>query len=319
MLIPTLLSSHPVRVDCESFATLTDSMTAITQSSDLSIKSGVCGKILLVTGAASGIGLATAKLFYSSGAKVVIADVGERRLKNAAASIGPECRSRLCDVTSWPQMVDLFQWTVDTLGTPEIIFCNAGIDPEMALLAADATDEGLRGKVALDFLADEADLATGKLLQPSHAIFDINYFGVMYGVKLGVHHLRNSGKKGRIIVTGSSNSYMAIPSSNMYDASKHAVLGLMRSTSQRQDVINAGITLSMLCPSLTATPMTAGIPGELTAGLASSSAADVAVAVAYMASAPAEDVNGSVINVKGTKLREVEGGYKGWMYPIFSG
>ncbi|KAK5953723.1 hypothetical protein OHC33_004992 [Knufia fluminis] len=293
-------------------------MTTINRPSTDDLSKSLSGKIILATGAASGIGLATAKLFYSSGAKVIIADLGDDRLKNAAAEVGPECKHYECNVTSWSEQVAMFQWVKDNIGSPDIVFCNAGIDPELKAIASDAQETKAADKVAYNYLADEYQDGSSILKGPSSAVMDVNYRGVEYGVKLAVHHMRKANG-GRIIVTGSANSYFPIASSNMYDASKAAVLGLMRSTAARQDLPAAGITISMLCPSSTATPMIEIVPEEAKAHVKMSAPADVAWAVAYMATAPAQDVHGCAVQVKGTKLTEIEKSYQSWVTPLFYG
>lgn len=293
-------------------------MTTVSRPSKDDLSKSLEGKILLATGAASGIGLATAKLFYSHGAKVVIADLGEDRLKDAAAKIGPECKHYQCNVTSWSEQLGMFQWVKDNIGSPDIVFCNAGVDLEMKAIAGDAHETKAGEKVAYNYLVDEVDEGSSTLKAPASTIIDVNFWGVLYGIKLATHYMRKASG-GRIIVTGSANSYWAVPAMNMYDASKHAVLGLMRSTAQRQELSAARITVSMLSPSFTATPMTSILTEESTTGIKMSEPEDVAWAVAYMATAPAEAVNGCTINVKGTELREVEKSYHGWAAPIFEG
>ncbi|KAK3054475.1 hypothetical protein LTR09_004744 [Extremus antarcticus] len=109
---------------------------------------------------------------------------------------------------------------------------------------------------------------------------------------------------------------MAIPSSGIYDASKHAGLGLVRSTAQREDVQAAGISIS--CASLTKTPMTAIVAQERLAGIKSSEPADVAQAAAWIAANTQAEVNGTTVVVKGQEMFEVEASYRKWMLPLFA-
>ncbi|KAK5079111.1 hypothetical protein LTS08_003737 [Lithohypha guttulata] len=294
-------------------------MSRINFSPDSQSLQGLQGQVAVITGAASGIGLASAKLLASNGVKVVAVDVQENRLKEAVSAIGHGAESFRCDVSSWAENVALFEFTKKTFGSPTIVFLNAGIDTELKVSAGGEEAQRAIGEVRTNFLADEYEAGDAtKLKEPPLVVLDVNVKGPVYGVKLAIHHLAAAGG-GRIIVTASADAYMAIPYNSIYDTSKHAVLGLIRSVSQRPEVLSKGITTTVLCPSLTSTPMTAEINPAALEGLIASTPEDVGQAVLYTATAPAADIHGRTVLVKGKALYEVEQSYKAWMEPIFCG
>lgn len=294
-------------------------MATITVPSDEQLAAAAKDQVVLITGGASGIGLATAKMFARAGAKVVIVDLGvDDQLAEIAASIGNGTTQYRCDVTSWAEQVKMFDEIVKSHGRIDIAFLNAGVHFEMQTVAGGEKGEEARKRVDCDFLAEEMDEASGALKKPSMRVFDVNFFGVCYGMKLAVHQMKRQTRGGRVIATVSANAYLTQPSSGFYDASKHAVLGLVRSTAQRADVQASGISISALCPSLTWTGMTDIIAREYTTHVRSSEPGDVARAVAHLVIAPHETANGQTVLAKGKELFEIEASYHEWSPPIFS-
>ncbi|OAL38505.1 hypothetical protein AYO20_02154 [Fonsecaea nubica] len=277
------------------------------------------GKVALVTGAASGIGLATARIFAQHGAKVIVVDLDAKKVQAVASSIGHGCDSYTCDVSSWEQQVALFDWVTRAYGPPEIVCLNAGIDPELA------TTESASGKerVANNYLADEYD-SSGSATQavkeirpllkpPPKMVFDVNFYGVLYGVKLAVHHFGDR-KGGRIIITGSAGSYIPVPYQDVYVASKHALMGLMRSTSRREELRQKNISISMVGPWFTRTGLTANLPPDAFQGFEASEPEDVALGIAYLATTEKDvEINGKCLWIRGKRCVEIEGAYEKWL------
>ncbi|KAH8684372.1 hypothetical protein BGZ60DRAFT_367298 [Tricladium varicosporioides] len=272
------------------------------------VRSAVRGKVVIVTGAASGIGYATAQMFASSGAQVIIVDRDEDLGSQAAEKIGYGAIFSKCDVTSWEDQRQLFSNSYLKYGSIDVVVCNAGIDPEI-ILASNPKDEKVheaRNQVRFNYLADEVEPQTnGGLKCPPNTIMDVNVTGVIYGVKLSVHYMRKSGG-GRIVVIGSAAAYIPVPEQSIYCASKHAVLGLVRATSQRGECKENNIAISMVAPWLTVTPLTSMLESNLTRHVPVSSGADVSIAVAINVIRPWEHVNGKSIWVQGQTYTEVE-------------
>lgn len=288
-------------------------MSIIPRPSPEQLSSSLEGKVVVITGSASGIGYATASLLSQHGARLVIVDLDPVKSEEAANSIGNGAVSRACDVSSWTDQLQLFNWVVSKFGALDIVMCNAGIDPEIAngFPPGHPTKEKARRSVLYDFSVDELeDSPDGKgqrLKAPPKTIFDVNLMGSLYGLKLAMHHMKALGKGGRIIFVGSANSYLPLPDTVLYCASKHAVLGMMRSAAIRPDCKEAGITISMLTPWTTVTPLTADILKQIPgSAIMKSQPEDLAWAVGHLCSANAETVNGKSVWVQGQQIKEVE-------------
>lgn len=287
-------------------------MTTIQRPQSEELGRSIDGKVVLVTGAASGIGFATAQLFATYGAKVVLADLNETMVKSAAERIGHNATAKRCDVSSWSDQLRLFDWTLSTFGQLDVVCCNAGIDPE--IIHANAISEEQRkiagSSVFHNFLADERT-EYGVLKEPVDLVYNVNVKGCVYGIKLAIQHMRKRGC--RIILTGSAASYMPVPEQANYSSSKHAALGLMRAVSQREECRHAGIAVSMVAPWLTLTPLTENIDSRHTAHVPASSAEDVAWAIGYLATAADDRVAGKSLWVRGSCFIEVEDSYQRWL------
>lgn len=163
------------------------------------------GKVAVVTGAASGIGRATAELFSREGARVVLADVDEGGLEAATRSlleVGGEACFKRCDVSKEAEVAALMAFAADTYGGLDTVFNNAGVEQPVT---------------------------------PSHevseALFDrvigVNLKGTFFGCKHALPYLRRRG--GGTVVNNSSVSAFANVGGNVaYAASKGAVMSLTR-------------------------------------------------------------------------------------------
>ncbi|KAK9857882.1 hypothetical protein MYU51_020227 [Penicillium brevicompactum] len=280
-------------------------MTSIPRPSQETVHRLMRDQVALVTGAARGIGFSTAFLLAQHGARVVLVDVREEELKAACAKIGPRSTYQVCDVSDWDQQVELFQHVSSAIGPIHLLVCNAAINPEIALLqASDAQQHAqMKAQVRYNYLAEERDGRDGKCRRPPTTVVDVNLHSVIFGLKLGIQHLK---KHGRIVVVGSAGSYVPIPSQPLYSASKHAVLGLVRSTAQTEEVARTGVSISWIAPWLTMTSMVEGLQATRDGSL-QSSPDDVAWAI--LAASAAEAPNGKGYWVQGSAISEVEGAY----------
>lgn len=190
------------------------------------------GKIAIITGGASGIGEATARLFAQHGAKVVIADIQEEKGRSVAESIGStHCTFIKCDVTNEQQVQSLVQSTVEIHGRVDIMFSNAGI------ASTDGYEQDILG-VNLDALDN---------------LFAINVRGSVACVKHAAKAMVEGGVKGKIICTGSVSATIGVTRQIDYAMSKHALLGLVRSAST--GLGKYGIRVNCVSPAAVATPL----------------------------------------------------------------
>lgn len=160
------------------------------------------GKVVVVTGAAGGIGRAAALGFAAEGASVVVADIDLTRVQETAAMIGDQALAvqvNVADMDSCQTMVDL---AVEKFGRLDVIFNNAGIAGQRAKTAEQSLDNWQR-------------------------VIDINLSGVFYGTKAALPHLQKAGG-GVIINTASVDGLMGMSEIAPYVASKHAVMGLTK-------------------------------------------------------------------------------------------
>jgi NAD(P)-dependent dehydrogenase (short-subunit alcohol dehydrogenase family) len=242
------------------------------------------GKVVLVTGAASGIGLAAAKAFASEGAKVVMAD---RNVERAAAgteairSAGGTASSVFSDVSDFAACEAMVAHAVETYGALHIAFNNAGIPSAIGGEFEDFSIENW-----------EALIAT-------------NLSGTFYSMKAEVPALKMHGGTA-IINTASVASLVAAPGMAAYVASKHGVGGLTKAAAL--DLIGHGIRVNAICPGFVDTPMLAGAiatPEDRAAMSALTpigriaSAEEVAQTVLFLASDAASYLVGVLLSVDG--------------------
>ncbi|KAK5801320.1 hypothetical protein VI817_003532 [Penicillium citrinum] len=273
------------------------------------VRSKLEDKIVIVTGAAQGIGFATAALLARHGARVVLVDLNEADLKNACAEIGHDCSYQVCDVSDWEQQTSLFHTVTKSIGPLYLLICNAAINPEISLLRGSDPEQysKMNSQVRYNYLADEKEQTEASpLCAPPTNILDVNINSVIFGLKLGVHHMKQHGE-GRIVVTASAGSYVPIPTQPLYAATKHAVLGLCRSTAHMKEVTNSGVAISWIAPWLTITPMVEDLQATASPDTMKSSPEDVGWGI--VTAALAEDPNGKGYWIQGQTIREVEGAY----------
>ncbi|WP_395346227.1 SDR family NAD(P)-dependent oxidoreductase [Variovorax sp. UC122_21] len=156
----------------------------------------LAGKVAVVTGAARGIGRATAERLLAEGAKVVVSDIDAQTLEKTAAEIGPAANvfAVRADVSKKSEVVDLVEAAVRHFGTLDIMVNNAGIAPVVEFL--DVTEEML------------------------DRVLDVNLKGAFYGTQAAGREMVARGKGGVIINMSSINSGLANPNVAPYAISK---------------------------------------------------------------------------------------------------
>lgn len=188
----------------------------------------------LVTGAASGIGRATAILFAAEGASVAATDVtadGLESLVDAVRSSGGDIRSWAMDVADDASVRRTVEQVAAALGGVDILVNCAGVS-----IPAPFGDEDAWTKT-----------------------FAVNLDGMMRTIRAALPHLEQCGA-GRIVNIASTEGLGATPLLAPYTASKHAVIGLTRAVAV--EVALKGITVNAICPGPIRTGMTAPIPEE---------------------------------------------------------
>jgi len=184
-------------------------------------------RVAVITGAASGIGLATARRFAAEGATVIAVDVSADAGKAAAEEVGGEFVA--CDVSDAEQVQALFDGVVQRHGRVDIAFNNAGISPP----------------------DDDSILVTG--LDAWERVLKVNTTSVFLCCKYVIPHMQRQGK-GSIINTASFVALLGAATSQIaYTASKGGVLALTRELGVQ--FAREGIRINALCPGPVATPL----------------------------------------------------------------
>jgi NAD(P)-dependent dehydrogenase (short-subunit alcohol dehydrogenase family) len=182
------------------------------------------GKVAVVTGAASGIGLALSEMFIAEGMKVVLADIDEIRLADVEARFtadGADVASMVCDTSSEHAVAALAEFTLERFGAAHVLCNNAGI-----------TGMG-------DAWTDPMDLWQRTV--------GINLYGVVHGIRSFLPIMTAQGE-GHIVNTASMAGLLAMPGAGPYNATKHAVVGLSEGLYLELKMLASPIEVSVLCP-----------------------------------------------------------------------
>ncbi|WP_335589834.1 SDR family oxidoreductase [Hyphomonas oceanitis] len=234
-------------------------------------------KVAVITGAASGIGAATARLMAREGAHVVLADIGDEGGRSLARDLGPTALAVKCDVSKQADVDALIRAAVESHGRIDILFNNAGI--------------GSYGTSV------EMDAATWE------NVIAVDLHSVFYACHAAIPHMpQGSAIVNTASISGLGGDYRFAA----YNAAKGAVVNYTRALAV--DHARDGIRVNALCPGLVDTPITAGvhqIPGlkeDWTQRIPMQRAAqpeEMANVVAFLASDAASYVTGSIIVADG--------------------
>jgi NAD(P)-dependent dehydrogenase (short-subunit alcohol dehydrogenase family) len=243
-------------------------------------------KVALVTGAASGLGLATARAFAEAGAAVVLADCNEKEVQSAATHLADKGHKTLpirCDVSDDAQVEAMVKQTVATFGQLDAAYNNAGVQNVLAETADSPRDDYDR-------------------------IMAINLRGVWSCMKFELQQMRKQGS-GAIVNCSSLGGLIGGARRGTYHAAKHGVIGLTKSAAL--EYATRGIRVNDVCPGMIQTPMSdkmiaEGQGEELDRMLKTfvpmgrlGKAEEIADAVLWLCSSAASYVTGQSISVDG--------------------
>ncbi|KYG58297.1 3-hydroxybutyrate dehydrogenase [Planococcus maritimus] len=195
------------------------------------------GKVVLITGAASGIGYEISKDFAKEGAKIVLTDINEDAVKQAADELkgqGFECIGIKCDVTSEAEIKAAIAQTVETFGSLDILINNAGMQHVAPIEEFPTEKYELLVKIML----------VAPFIATKHA------FPIM----------KQQGF-GRIINMASINGLVGFAGKAAYNSAKHGVIGLTKVSAL--EGAEHGITVNAMCPGYVDTPLVRNQMGDL--------------------------------------------------------
>lgn len=182
-------------------------------------------KVVVVTGASSGIGEALAREFAARGAKVVLAARSLDKLEVITSEIkatGAEAICCACDVVKEEECKQMIQAAVDAFGGIDVLICNAGL--------------------SMRALFDEVDLSV------LHRLMDVNFWGTVNCCKYALPYLQRA--KGSIVGISSVAGLHGLPGRTGYSASKYAMTGFLETL--RIENLKKGLHVMIACPGFTA-------------------------------------------------------------------
>ena len=186
--------------------------------------------VMLITGASTGIGAATARQAVDAGYRVVLAARSEDKLRELASDLGGDdvAIAQRCDVSNWEDQEALMRAATDAFGRVDVVFANAGFGAARGFLKE--TPEQWRSMV------------------------ETNILGVAYSIRAALPHLRERGS-GHFVITSSVAGRRALPGS-LYSATKHAVTAIGEALRQelRNDDDAGNIRVTLIEPGMVDTP-----------------------------------------------------------------
>jgi len=241
------------------------------------VATDLSGRIALVTGAASGIGRASALAFAAAGASVALVDIDgdglERTAKDVRAA-GREAEVITADVTDLDAMADAVERTVARFGRLDAAHNNAGVAGPYLPLDEYPADEFLR-------------------------VIQVDLIGVWHCMRAEIAQMRRQGS-GAIVNTSSMLGAAAMPDNGPYVAAKHAVNGLTRTAALELGA--AGIRVNALAPGVTRTGMTSTVSDDLLRSVPLNRIAEpdeIAAAAVWLCSPQASYITGAVLVADG--------------------
>ena len=239
------------------------------------------GKVAVITGGSSGIGLATAKLFQQAGAKIAISGRDQSSLNQALKELAPGAVGVRSDVSKLGDLDALFDVVTKKLGRIDVLFANAGI-----------------AKFAP--ISDVSEAAYDET-------FDINVKGVFFTVQKAIPHMNDNAS---IILNTSFVNQAGVPTTSVYAASKAAVRSLARGLAA--ELAARGIRVNVVSPGPISTPIYGklGLPQDAVEAFAAKIVSqvplkrfgnpeEVAQSALFLASNASSYITGVELNVDG--------------------
>ena len=243
-------------------------------------------KVVIITGAASGLGEATAERLSQEGAQLVLVDLNEDALAKVAEKLGGDVLTVKADVASLDDVKGYVSKTMDKFGRIDGFFNNAGIEGKQNLTE--------------DFGAEEF-----------HKVVSINLDGVFFGMAEVLKVMREQGS-GSIVNTASVGGIRGVGNQSGYAASKHGVVGLTRNSAVEYG--QYGIQINAIAPGAIMTAMVEGslrqMGGDNWEEVGKEFVSvnpmkrfgkpeEVAALSAFLLSGESHFINGAVINIDG--------------------
>lgn len=193
------------------------------------------GRVLVVTGASTGIGEATARAAAGAGWRVVLAARSAGRLEDLAQSLGGPGHALAvrCDVAEWADQARLRDAALDAFGRVDAVFANAGFVKGSPILGGEDSPEAWREMIL------------------------VNVYGAAVTARLFLPELVRT--KGHFLVTGSVVGHIS-PPANLYSATKWAITGMAESI--RKALVGTGVRTTLVSPGKVDTPFWDRVPDE---------------------------------------------------------
>lgn len=190
----------------------------------------LAGAHVAITGAARGIGLATARAFLEAGARVALGDLDEALVLTVADELGPRASGHRLDVTDKESYAAFLAAAEEVHGPLAVLVNNAGVMPNGAFLEQE----------------DRIDRLT----------MEVNVHGVIHGMRLVVPGMVER-RRGHVVNVASLAGKFPMPGLAVYNASKYAVVGLTAAT--RLELAGSGVSVTAVLPSKVRTELSSGI------------------------------------------------------------
>jgi len=243
----------------------------------VNVAADLSGRTALITGAASGIGRASALAFASAGASVALVDIDAEGLANTAAATqaaGGRAETLVADVRDLQAVTFAIERAVQAFGRLDAAHNNAGVPGPY---------------VPLDEYAE----------QDFMEILQVDLAGVWRCMRAEIRHMRTQGS-GAIVNTSSMLGSAAMPDNGAYVAAKHGVHGMTRAAAL--ELGGTGIRVNAIAPGVTRTAMTSGVSDELLRAVPLGRIAEpeeIAAAAVWLCSPEASYITGSVLVADG--------------------